>query len=93
LGLIASALFIPPVQAQRVFHAQSATIYYQDPASLREMEYRLRFFQAQRFSQRYFYTQNPVQTALSPGLAAKVDGLLAKVCLLFGEYLFRQPQQ
>ena len=86
LGLIAPTLCIPPAQAQQVFHTQSATIYYEDPVSLREMEQRLRFSQAKKFSQSYFYTQDPVQAALSPGLAAKIDGLLVKVCLLLGRW-------
>jgi hypothetical protein len=77
---------IHPAQAQQIFKTQSATIYYEDPASLREMEHRLRFSQASKFSQSYFYTQDPVQAALSPGLAAKVDGLLAKVCLLLNRW-------
>ena len=57
--------------------------------SLREMDHRLRFSQAQKFSQSYFYTQDPAQAALSPGLAAKIDGLLVKVCLI----LNRWPQK
>jgi len=77
---------IHPAPAQQIFQTQSATIYYEDPASLREMEHRLRFSQAEKFSQSYFYTQDPVQAALSPGLAAKVDGLLAKVCLLLNRW-------
>jgi hypothetical protein len=88
LGLSFPTL-IHPALAQQVFKTQSATIYYEDPASLREMEHRLRFSQASRFSQSYFYTQDPVQAALSPGLAAKIDGLLAKVCLL----LNKSPKQ
>jgi len=85
LGLSVPAL-IPPAQAQQVFHTRSATIYYEDPVSLREMEHRLRFSQAKKFSQSYFYTQDPVQAALSPGLAAKIDGLLVKVSLILGKW-------
>jgi hypothetical protein len=85
LGLSFLAL-IHPAQAQQVFKTQSATIYYEDPASLREMEHRLRFSQANKFSQSYFYTQDPVQAALSPGLAAKIDGLLVKVSLLLNKW-------
>jgi hypothetical protein len=85
LGLIVPTL-IHPAQAQQVFKTQSATIYYEDPASLREMEHRLRFSQANKFSQSYFYTQDPVQAALSPGLASKIDGLLVKVSLLLNKW-------
>jgi hypothetical protein len=87
-GLSVPAL-TPPAQAQQVFQTRSATIYYEDPASLREMEHRLRFSQAKKFIQSYFYTQDPVQAALSPGLAAKIDGLLVKVSLI----LNRWPQK
>lgn len=86
LALSVPALCVASAQAQQVFHTQSATIYYEDPGSLREMEHRLRFSQAKQFSQSYFYTQDPVQAALSPGLAAKIDGLLVKVCLLLGKW-------
>ena len=82
LGLIAPTVFSAVAQAQQVFQTQWAAIYYEDPASLREMERRLDFSQAQKFSQSYSYTQDPSQAALSPRLAAKIDGLLAKVCLI-----------
>ena len=45
LGLSVPAL-ISPAQAEQVFQTRSATIYYEDPASLQEMEHRLRFSQA-----------------------------------------------
>jgi hypothetical protein len=86
LGVIALTFCILSAQAQQVFQTQSATIYYEDPVSLREMGNRLRFSQAQKFSQSYFYTQDPVQAALSPGLAAKIDGLLVKVCLILNKW-------
>jgi hypothetical protein len=90
LGLSVPAL-ISPAQAQQVFHTRSATIYYEDPVSLREMEHRLRFSQAKKFTQSYFYTQDPVQAALSPGLAAKIDGLLVKVSLILNRWP-KKPQ-
>jgi len=86
LGLIAPMLFIPSAQAQQVFSTQRSTIYYENPVSLWEMERRLSFSQVQNFSQSYFYTQDPVQVALAPGLAAKIDGLLVKVCLILGRW-------
>ena len=85
LGL-SFAVLISPAQAQQAFHTRSATIYYEDPVSLRAMDHRLRFSQAKKFSQSYFYTQDPVQAALSPGLAAKIDGLLVKVSLILGKW-------
>jgi hypothetical protein len=89
LGLIGPTLSSPAAQAQQAFQTQWAAIYYEDPASLREMERRLHFSQAPKFSQSYFYAQDPFQAALSPGLAAKIDGLLAKVCLI----LRKRPQK
>ena len=86
LGLIAPTLFIPSARAQQVFHTQWAAIHYEDPASLREMERRLRFSQAQKFSQSYFYTQDPVQAAISPGLAARMDGLMVRVSMILGKW-------
>jgi hypothetical protein len=86
LGLIAPMLSIPSAQAQQVFSTQWSTIYYENPVSLREMERRLSFSQVQNFSQSYFCTQDPVQIALAPGLAAKIDGLLVKVCLILGRW-------
>ena len=86
MGLIAPTPFIQSAQAQQVFHTQWADIHYEDPASLREMERRLRFSQAQKFSQSYFYTQDPVQAAVSPGLAAKVDGLMVRVSMILGKW-------
>jgi len=50
------------------------------------MERRLRFSQAEKFSQTYFYTQDPFQASLSSGLAAKIDGLIFKVCLTLGKW-------
>jgi hypothetical protein len=86
LGILSSTLFITSVQGQQVFRSQWTAIYYEDPTSLREMERRLHFSQAQRFSQSYFYSQDPVQTALAPGLAAKLDGLMVRVCLIVGRW-------
>ena len=86
LGFFVPMLFIPSAQAQQVFHTQWAEIHYEDPASLREMEHRLRFSQAQKFSQSYFYTQDPVQAAISPGLAAKMDGIMVRVSLILGKW-------
>ena len=88
LGFI-SATSVPPAAAQQVFVTQWTAIYYQDAGDLRELEGHLHFTQVDNFYRSYFYTQDPVQSALSPGLAARVDGLLTKVCLL----LSRWPQK
>ena len=67
-GLTVPAL-IHSAQAQQVFRTQWTEIYYEDPATLREMESRLRCSQAEHFSQRYSYTPDPVQAALAPELS------------------------
>jgi len=85
LGLTVPAL-IPSAQAQRVFRTQWTEIYYEDPATLREMESRLRFSQAEHFFQRYFYTPDPVQAALAPELSAKIDGLMVRVCMILNKW-------
>jgi hypothetical protein len=82
-------VFAPgPAAAQQVFQTQLVDIYYQNPYDLREMEQRLDFCPTNDFTKCYFYTQDPVQAALSPGLAVKIDGLLVKVC----QMLRRQPR-
>jgi hypothetical protein len=46
----------------------------------------LSFSQVDNFYQSYFYTEDPVQAALAPRLAAKIDGLVVKVCLILGRW-------
>ncbi|MCL4501562.1 MAG: hypothetical protein M1438_06855 [Deltaproteobacteria bacterium] len=90
--LLANACLIfaapKPAWSQQIFQTRQSAIYYQNPAELREMEERLDFVPASDFSQRYFFAQDPLQTVFAPTLAVKVDGLLARVCLL----LHRWPQ-
>jgi len=88
LGLAALHLIPPPQPAwgQQVFQTQRAEIHYDNPADLLVLERRLHFSQVEGFQQSYFYTQDPVQAALSPRLAAKIDGLLAKVCLILNRW-------
>ncbi len=66
----------------QVFKTQRALIHYDNPSDLQEMERRLHFTQADGFLRNYFYTPDPLQASLSPRLAAKIDGLLTKVCLI-----------
>jgi hypothetical protein len=70
------------VWAQQVFKTQRAVIHFDNPSDLQEMEHRLRFTQVDGFLRNYFYTPEPVQASLSPRLAAKIDGLLTKVCMI-----------
>lgn len=91
LGFLLSASLGPmfwtaSVLARQVFRTQWAAIYYEDSADLQAMERRLRFSQVDNFCQHYSYSQDPAQVVLSPGLAAKIDGLLVKVCLTLGKW-------
>jgi hypothetical protein len=52
------------------------------PPKLRELERRLSFSPTKNFHQQYLFTPDPAQAALSPGLASKIDGLLARVSLI-----------
>jgi hypothetical protein len=80
-------LAIPHAAAvQQIFQTQQAVIYYDNAADLLEMDRRLHFSQVKNFYQGYFYSQNPGQAVLSPGLAAKVDGLFTKVCLMLSRW-------
>lgn len=80
--VLVSLLGILPAFAQQSFMTPKAVVYFHAPADLLKMEGRLRFTQAEGFMQRYFYTQDPAQTSLAPGLAAKIDGLLTRVSLI-----------
>jgi len=76
-------MFAPgPAAAKQIFQTQLVDIYYQNPIDLREMEQRLNFLPGNDFSQSYTFIQDPSQAVLSPRLAVKIDGLLAKVCQL-----------
>ncbi|MFZ5453728.1 MAG: hypothetical protein ACOZF2_17880 [Thermodesulfobacteriota bacterium] len=68
--------------AQNVFRTQEADIYYTAPSDLQILENSLRFRQLDNFRQQYVYTAAPGQAVFAAGLAAKIDGLLAKVRLV-----------
>ncbi len=76
LGSLSIDPGLKPAWAQQAFTTQRAVIHYDNPADLQEMERRLRFTQVDKL---IFYTQDPAQAALSPRLAAKIEGLLTKV--------------
>jgi hypothetical protein len=83
---------LKPAWAQQVFETQRAVILYDNPGDLLVLERRLRFSQVDKFQQSYFYTQDPVQAALAPKLAAKIDGLLVKVCLILNRWPKKQDR-
>ena len=84
LGLFALFLTINwpgPAAAQNVLRTQEADIYFANPTDLQIFANRLRISQVD-FNPKYIYTSAPGQTVFSTGVAAKVDGLLAKVRLI-----------
>ncbi|MDD2904072.1 MAG: hypothetical protein PHU44_16730 [Syntrophales bacterium] len=85
LGLFALFLVLNwpgPVAAQNVFSTQEADIYYANPTDLQILESRLRFSRVDNFYPKYVSTSAAGQAVFSTGVAAKVDGLLAKVRLI-----------
>jgi hypothetical protein len=94
LGLGVLPLFFrpPSAWAQQAFQTQRTIIVYENPVDLLKMNRLLRFRQVENFPQKYFSTPNPPSAALSPELAAKVEGLLLKVCLILNRWP-RGPQR
>ena len=82
IGISPLIINLQPAWGQQVFKTQRTEIHYQDPTQLRELERHLSFSPTKNFHQQYFFTPDPVQSALSPGLASKIDGLLARVSLI-----------
>jgi hypothetical protein len=82
IGISPLFMDLHPAWGQQVFMTQWTEIHYNDPSQLRELEHQLSFSPTKNFSRQYFFTPNPVQDALSPGLVSKIDGLLAKVSLI-----------
>ena len=76
---------IQPANLNRFFKPCGPRFITRIPRDLQEMERRLQFKQIDNFHLKYFYTQDPNQAALARGLAAKVDGLLARVCLILNQ--------
>lgn len=76
-----------PATAQQVFDTQHAVIYYENAADLREMGRHLHVNPETNNCQPYTYSQDPAQALLAPGLAARVDGLVTKVCHLLSLWL------
>jgi hypothetical protein len=82
IGISPLIIDLHPAWGQQVFKTQRAEIHYADPTQLRELENRLSFSPTKNFQQQYFFTPDPAQAALSPGLASKIDGRLARVSLI-----------
>jgi hypothetical protein len=82
IGNSALIIDLHPAWGQQVFKTQRTEIYYSDPSQLRKLEQHFSFSPAENFHQQCFFTPDPVQAPLSPGLASKIDGLLARVILI-----------
>jgi hypothetical protein len=86
----AVGVFLPlfsPVAAHQVFDTQHTVIYYENAADLREMGRRLQVNLETSDYQPHTFSQDPAQGLLAPGLAARVDGLITKVCQLLSQRL------
>jgi hypothetical protein len=68
--------------AQQVFQTPWLKIYYTDPAQLQELERRLPFSAVEATRQLYFYTPSSSPSSPVPLLAAKINGLLTRVCMI-----------
>lgn len=79
IGLILLVIINGAGGAQ-TFKTQWTVIHYQENSDLQKMNQRIEFTQAEKFLQNYFFTPDPAQNALAPGLAAKIDGLFYRVC-------------
>jgi hypothetical protein len=79
IGISPLIIDLHPAWGQQIFKTQRTEIHYLDPTHLHELEHQLSFSQTKNFHQQYLFSPDPVQSALSPGLAIKIDGLLAKV--------------
>ena len=66
--------------AQNIFTTQRAVVLYQSDDDLDAMDRRLRFTPLESFYQAYFTAWPAAQNPSATRLAAKIDGLLEKVC-------------
>jgi hypothetical protein len=73
---------VSAARAQQVFQSEGLKIYYTDPADLVELERRLPFSPAEASRQLYFYTPVSSPDKPVPLLAAKINGLLTRVCMI-----------
>jgi hypothetical protein len=69
-----------PSLTQNSFATQRAVVFYQSKDDLNAMDRRLDFTPCESFYQAYFIAWPVNQNPIAPRLAAKIDGLLDKVC-------------
>jgi hypothetical protein len=83
-----SALLLIPgprlARGETAVTTQQAVVYYENPADLQVMERRLRFTLPKNLPAPVLAVRQPEEAQPSPGLTAKVDGLLLRVCQILG---------
>jgi hypothetical protein len=82
---------VSAARAQNVFQTKRVKIFYTNPTDLQEMERRLPFSPVEASRQLYFYTPVPSPDNPVPMLAAKVDGLLTRVCMILNMWPKKGP--
>jgi hypothetical protein len=84
LLLGASAFTLPafssPALGQETLQTQKAIIFADAAGDLQEMERRLSFSPAAQITQQYFAAPTLASASQHPRLAAKIDGILQRVC-------------
>ncbi|MEW6387767.1 MAG: hypothetical protein AB1491_09665 [Thermodesulfobacteriota bacterium] len=83
--------FSSPALGQEIIKTQKAVIYADSPGDLQEMERRLNFSPAANITQQYSANLLPAGCSPHPRLAAKVDGLLQRVCAVLRLWPQNQP--
>ena len=72
--------FSSPALGQESLETPKAVIFADSAVDLQEMERRLKFSPAANVTQQYFAHPIPVSGSQHPRLAAKIDGILQRVC-------------
>ncbi|MEW6387873.1 MAG: hypothetical protein AB1491_10205 [Thermodesulfobacteriota bacterium] len=77
--------------AAQAFKTKWTIINYLATIDLQIMDGKLVFTPPKKFLKQYFFTPDPAQNALAPGLAPKMDGILYKVCSILPNCPKNQP--
>ena len=90
LGLI-FLVIVYGAWAAQAFKTQWTLINYLINNDLQQMDRSIVFTPSEKFLKQYFFTPDPAQNALAPGLATKTDGLLYRVCSILPGCPKNQP--
>lgn len=82
LGGWVGHLWSRPAWSQQIYQTPRVSIHYQRPSDLPDMERRLRFTPAENLPREARFSSGPDDSGRLPGLTAKIEGLLNKVCLI-----------